>query len=120
VDHLNQFERVSVSHVAVLKWIQNPASLSKPFKVGSNIRIKFTVRDSTGAFVVDQSVVVVVNDASGNKVFQASYGAGVKIQTDEQLYFANWNTAKGTSGAFTISVSFSSGFVFSTTLMLKP
>jgi hypothetical protein len=74
-----------------------PLSLGKIAKGGSTIPIKFTVKDSAGNFVVDNSVKVVVYEGAAN-AFESLFGegsAGVRIDETTGQYITNFKTATG-------------------------
>jgi Tol biopolymer transport system component len=81
------------------------------FVVGRNLPVKFTVRDSSGSFVLDQSVVVDVVDASGNVVAGPYYfgdqpSRSVVVSGD--TYHVNVDTRDLAAGMYWLRVTFSS------------
>jgi PKD repeat protein len=90
------------------EWLDPIADM---FVVGRNLPVKFTVRGPDGAFVLDQSVVVDVVDASGN-VVAGPYVFGDQpsrsVTWGSSMYHVNVDTKDIAAGMYWLRVSFSS------------
>jgi Tol biopolymer transport system component len=81
------------------------------FVVGRNLPVKFTVRDSSGSFVLDQSVVVDVVDPSGNVVAGPYYFGDQpsrSVTASGDAYHVNVDTKALAPGMYWLRVRFSS------------
>ncbi len=84
-----------------LRWLP-PLALGKASKGGSTVPIKFSIRDSAGKFIHDETVVVIVSEISSageERKSVAVFGKGsscVRIDDIAKQYLLNFKTAKGT------------------------
>jgi hypothetical protein len=83
-----------------LTWLP-PVSLGKPFRGGSTVPLKFSIRDCQGRFVRDDSVRVVIHEVSTHgEVLQlvGTLGVGaqsVRVDDRDGHYIINFPTARG-------------------------